>query len=103
MSIERVRIQSVVLAPHLMMVVPDMNLPEFAIQLWPGVVLIFQRSYVHGASTNHFVATEIASGNSIRPCMPVLVKGVLLPNTGDGSAFEEAIFCPNEGKSMVAA
>jgi len=101
MSIENARIQSMVLAPHLMLVVPEIDLPEFGVQLWPGAVLIFQRSYVYGAQTGHFVATDIVSGNSIRPCLPVLVKGVLLPNTHGGLAFEEAIFCPNEGKASA--
>jgi len=101
MNLENVRIQSMVLAPHLMLVVPEIDLPEFGVQLWPGAVLIFQRSYVHGAQTGHFVATDIVSGNSIRPCLPVLVKGVLLPHTAGEQVFEEAIFCRNEGKAAA--
>jgi|GEM_PF-1853201 len=102
MSIENVRIQSVILAPHLMLVVPEIELPEFGIQLWPGAVLIFQRGHVHGAHTGHFVATEIVSDNSVRCCMPVLVKGTLVPNTAAGLAFEEAIFCPNRANTSAA-
>jgi len=77
-----------------MVVVPETDLPEFAIQLWPGAVLIFQRNYVHGTPTDHFLATEIVSDYSIRPHPPVLVKGTLFPSVPVRQVFEEAAFYP---------
>jgi len=94
MAIDNAKIQSVLLTPHLMMVVPETTLQEFGIQLWPGTVVLFQRSAIHGVQTGHFVATDILSDNSIRPYLPVLAKGALLPTTTHRPYFEEMGFYP---------
>jgi len=92
------KIGSVLLASKLTIVVPDTDLREFAIQLWPDTFLVFTRPSLF-TPAGHFVATELVSASSPRQHPPTFLIGALRTNNQGDLVFQEVGFLSASAKS----